>query len=182
MDNLILDQDQVEESHHSYAGFWLRLFAALVDLLVFIPVYVLSFLNDTGWKSLLLSIALTWTFPIYKIWFEGTSGATLGKKALNLKVVAVNGEVMGYNRAAMRNCLYILSALLSSLTTIMIFNSPGFSNVDNYTEYNKFAAANGLGLIFIFFLLYVISIIVMFFNTQRQTLHDKIGKTFVVIN
>jgi uncharacterized RDD family membrane protein YckC len=81
------------------AGFWVRFGAAVVDgILLAIPNGVLqAALKGPGYGlGLLIGIA-------YFTYFEGQSGQTLGKRALSIRVVDINGGgPIGYSRAFIR--------------------------------------------------------------------------------
>ena len=56
MENNILDQEQTQYSEIKYAGFWERVGATLIDGLIFLPVYGLSFYNAMNLKNLALEL------------------------------------------------------------------------------------------------------------------------------
>ncbi len=83
----------------AYVGFWIRLAAAIIDLLV---VAFISVIVPFG-------IVLFW---LYYWLFTGLKGQTLGKMALGIKVVNAAGSVPGLGCAALREVLgKIVSAI-----------------------------------------------------------------------
>jgi uncharacterized RDD family membrane protein YckC len=100
------------------AGFWVRLEALLIDLVLLAavtstfmgigPVSVSSWVRDiVEPRALLLLLA-------YFSFFEGSaSGQTVGKKLLNIRVVDLgNAESIGFIRAAVRNVVaYFVSVI-----------------------------------------------------------------------
>jgi len=58
--------------------------------------------------SLIVLFCLLWGYPIF---FEGRHGATPGKRALGLKVVADDGAPLGWNAAVVRNLLRTVDML-----------------------------------------------------------------------
>jgi uncharacterized RDD family membrane protein YckC len=92
------------------AGLGARFGARLLDgLIIFIPASVLLGLAGLGMAG---GFALdSWLFGAitsllwfgYYVYFESTSGATLGKKLLNLRVVAADGSPPSTEAAAKRN-------------------------------------------------------------------------------
>ena len=92
------------------AGFWQRFGAALLDgIIVGIAVVILTvLLKGAGYAiGLLLSIA-------YFVYFEGgPTGATLGKRAVGIRVIDFDsGGPIGYGRAFIRWLGRIVSSLV----------------------------------------------------------------------
>ena len=73
MENQILDQSEAYSDVIKYASFWERVGASLIDFLIFIPVYGLSYYNSMSIKSLPLAIILSLAYLVYKIYMEGKS-------------------------------------------------------------------------------------------------------------
>jgi uncharacterized RDD family membrane protein YckC len=90
------------------AGFWQRFGASFVDgiLLSIVSVPLQLGLKGPGYGlALLVGIA-------YYTYFEGESGQTLGKRALNIRVVDINGGgPIGYSRAFIRYIGRYVSAI-----------------------------------------------------------------------
>ena len=113
----------------TYAGFWIRLLAKLIDGLIVgvvfgIPVAILMFrglmsgnppnfqswigyFTSTPWQALEAAIGL-----LYSGFFLGRFGATPGKMALGLKVVHPDGAPISYGRAFGRSAAEIISRLI----------------------------------------------------------------------
>jgi uncharacterized RDD family membrane protein YckC len=120
----------------TYAGFWIRLIARLLDgLILGIPfgivfvVFALAggiFANNTSSSSqdsqnaaaaafggafLLLYLLVLVVQVAYWIYFWGSSGQTLGMRLLHLRVVDANtGAPIGYARAAVRFLMTIVNS------------------------------------------------------------------------
>jgi uncharacterized RDD family membrane protein YckC len=91
------------------AGFWRRFVAAFVDGIVLSVAYfiLIAFVeeNAASFLNLLVGIA-------YYTYLEGTSGQTLGKKALGIRVVDLGGGgSIGFGRAFLRYIGRIVSAI-----------------------------------------------------------------------
>ncbi|MDY6904655.1 MAG: RDD family protein [Thermodesulfobacteriota bacterium] len=90
------------------AGPVARACAWLIDLSLkggigFVLIMVLSVLGTTGIAILLVSLfLLEWFYPVI---FEVTSGATPGKKAMDLLVINDNGTPVTFAASALRNLL-----------------------------------------------------------------------------
>lgn len=132
-------------AHYRVAGFWRRLGAALIDLVLLLPVFALL----GGLVSLLLSRP----FPrlaelgpdlvlgmlldgnavgeallglcgglllLYFFLFHSVRGQTPGKRLLGLTVIDIYGERPGLARTLFRTAGYVLSGLLFSLGFLWI--------------------------------------------------------------
>src|SRR5574340_46635 len=94
---------------------WIRRFIALV--IDGILVLILNFaFNVFGWNFFLWNLLTGAIWWIYSTLFEGTIGATLGKKLVSLQVVATDG-LMDLPRAMIRNIskIFWLFILLDTL-------------------------------------------------------------------
>jgi len=93
------------------AGFWRRFAASFIDgLLVGIVVSILLAVIGGGIAVReLIQIVLLLAYFTY---FEGSTGQTLGKRALGIRVIDFSGGgVIGYQRAAIRYLASIVSAI-----------------------------------------------------------------------
>jgi predicted Zn finger-like uncharacterized protein len=143
----------VQNQSQSYAGFWVRTVAYILDfvLLGFVQL-VLSVLIDQ--VIALLGIAaegdpavnmVIWLFGAslsigYAVFFTGYCGQTPGKMALRIKVIRTDGSPVSYGRAVLREV-------------------PG-----------KFLSSILLG----------IGYLMVAFDNKKQGLHDKIAATYVI--
>lgn len=110
-----------QESNLIYADLGERFIAIIIDTIILavvaaiisIPIGILSFpfanplgffLGGYQFLSWLLWIA-------YFTYFEGTSGQTLGKQLMKIKVVEINGKPIQYDKAIIRNILRIIDWL-----------------------------------------------------------------------
>lgn len=181
MENQALDHDPVASTTTEYAGFWTRVAASLIDGLIFLPFIVLNFVNTFSWKSYLLSVIFTSGWVIYKIIMEGTSGATLGKRAMSIKVITARGSKMTLADALQRNIIYFLGMLYNVYTTYGLFHAEGFSDVNSFMDMSTFANnSENKAISWTLTGIMIISGLFVIFDKRKQALHDKIGKTFVV--
>lgn len=184
----ILDQpfsDKSEEGIVLYAGFWPRLWAMLIDWLVVVvftlPVLIYNILN---WKSIPLMIAVSGLSLAYKPFMELNYGATLGKMALKIKVVNYEFERLKLSEALLRNIFTLGLGFISIVTAIFVFAEPEFKEISSWTDYTVFSqnydSTNWVN--YLTFFIYVVEMIVLLNDTQKRSLHDKIGKTYVIKN
>jgi uncharacterized RDD family membrane protein YckC len=100
----------------AYAGFWRRVGAFLVDVLVLlIPVAILTRIGSAG--SLLVFLA-EWVYFAYQESSEAQ--ATIGKRALGIKVTDEAGNRISFGRATGRYFAKIISTLILLIGFIMV--------------------------------------------------------------
>jgi uncharacterized RDD family membrane protein YckC len=125
-----------------YAGFWLRLVAAIIDgLLVQVVTFPLSFLLGLvigiigatakapaagtqlagGFAGFLVGTGVSW---LYSAYLESSSRqATVGKMALSLRVTDLEGQRISFGRATGRH----FSKYVSALTLLIGYIMAGFT-------------------------------------------------------
>lgn len=117
----------METVRTSYAGFWLRLCASLVDgVVLFIPAFVAGFIigftdppNAESWLTLVqfLNIVIAWLY--WAILESSTWQATIGKRLFNLRVTDVRGGQISFARATGRHFGKIISAVILGMGYVM---------------------------------------------------------------
>jgi uncharacterized RDD family membrane protein YckC len=150
------------------AGFWRRVFSTLVDeLAVFLMVVAIAKvvapgISITGATSgaafyhaaFVFTTLMVVVYTAYEVILVGRSpGRTLGCYVAGIQVVSTLMDTPGYSRSSKRVAVYLASEVL------------GFTPVP------------GLGQ-----LLFLVDTLWMLFDRDRQTLHDKIADTYVIIH
>jgi uncharacterized RDD family membrane protein YckC len=123
-------QSGIDRTRLNYAGFGKRFGALIIDrLIVFAPLYVLflvvmfSTMDSKGepspWAMLLL-IPMIFAMPLYDaLMIQYRNGQTIGKRALKLRVVRIDGSPVtagqAWGRAAMR---FLLEGCISIIDYI----------------------------------------------------------------
>jgi uncharacterized RDD family membrane protein YckC len=111
------DVPGVPHDRVAYAGFWRRFAAYAVDyMIIFLSSLALAIVGSlTGFLpdgAPLLSVLVFAEYFFYCALLESSSWqATLGKRALGIKVMNRRGERIGFGRAAARFAAKFLSAL-----------------------------------------------------------------------
>ena len=140
-------------NEQSYAGFWIRVLAYLLDSVLLITVQTaLSLLINLTIGMLGIATegdpainTIIWLFGAvlsisYAVFFTGYCGQTPGKMVLRIKVIRTDGSPINYGRAALREVL------------------------------GKFISSILLG----------IGYLMVAFDNRKQGLHDKIADTYVI--
>ncbi len=102
-----------------YAGFWIRLLAFIIDVLILsIPYAVIEVMLEGTGAQLLLRLLIG---ALYYVGFWVVNdGATPGKMALGMRVVMVNGGSIDAGPALLRWIGYYVSAIIFFIGYIMI--------------------------------------------------------------
>jgi len=119
----------------NYAGFWIRTGAKLIDVLLFMVLsipFVIMFVfsaikggpsTQPNFTQLGLQLLFQLGFSVlsvaYTTFFHGKYGATLGKMACGLEVVAPEGGKVSYARAFGRGMAEILSGMICDIGYII---------------------------------------------------------------
>jgi uncharacterized RDD family membrane protein YckC len=115
-----------------YGGFWVRFVAYIIDSIILnIVVFIISFIvglglgagtggiaNDTGQTiGGLLGIVIAWLYFAFQE--SSAAGATLGKRALGLRVLRGDGMRLSFGRATGRFFAKIISGVILLIGFIM---------------------------------------------------------------
>jgi uncharacterized RDD family membrane protein YckC len=102
-----------------YAGFWIRYVANFVDgLVLIIPQVIVSFiLGSTSPISKISGLLVSW---IYFIWMTNSYQATLGKRAVGIRVLSDNSEKLSLGQIIIRETIgKFISAIIFLIGYIM---------------------------------------------------------------
>lgn len=101
----------------NYAGFWERFGAAFIDgLVLIIPNYFLIY--ALGPMGNVLSLVMAWLY--FAIQESSNGQATLGKKAMGLKVATLDAERISFGQATGRHFGKYLSCLILLIGYLMM--------------------------------------------------------------
>ncbi|PTU31525.1 RDD family protein [Stenotrophobium rhamnosiphilum] len=118
----------VEIDQPVIAAFGRRIAAALIDgLVMFIPATILiilpqAFLADTSAMIVGQLLAVLGNLAYFTLLHGGSHGATIGKRALDIRVVRDDGSQLGDMLALGRYLLLMLSALMVIPLLVPLFN------------------------------------------------------------
>jgi uncharacterized RDD family membrane protein YckC len=177
----------VDDSLHRYAGFWSRLVAGLVDLIVFAPLIALVIwiqgLSRTAALAIVVPRALL--AATYNIYFHGRWGQNLGKMVMGIRVVNVSGNPMSWKQAFLRFSVDVVlgAALAASSLVGLLHIAPASYLTLSWTERAQRIAELSPGYDFLLYATNVwvwSEIIVLLFNRRKRALHDFIAGTVVI--
>ena len=186
MENDILDTHiQKDETQYDYASFGSRFGAYALDVLfTSIPITFISIFGYST-KNLTIVFIITILYGLIRPLTEGIFGASPGKMVLGLKVVDYNFEKIDLVQSFKRNILYIIGTFISLYTSMEIFASEKFLDAEGFAEvaasFGQVENQMPTYLGYAYYLIVLISCLAMLGdNLRKQTLHDKIGGTYVV--
>ena len=100
-----------------YAGFWERFAAVILDgLILLIPNLLLKY--SLGPYSLLVTLIVSWLYAALQE--SGVSQATIGKKAVGIKVTSTEGERISFAQATGRHFGKYISAIILFIGYLMM--------------------------------------------------------------
>ena len=161
-----------------YSTFGPRFVASIIDAIALsILSAVLVFIGTKG--DGVIQTALEYVdymqFAIYSVVLHGLYGQTLGKMALDVKVVDVKNEgSISFKQALLRDCVPIIVLILMLFTTFFIPEVAAEDELPQWVIYSMF------GFSFALIGWHLLEIITMLFNEKRRALHDFIAGTVVI--
>ncbi len=166
---------------NKYRTFWRRVFAQIVDALIFvIPALVaLSVIapkfEDPQLVNAYVNEALQFMLLAYFIVMHARYGQTLGKMATGVRVMDVSEErPVSWFQAVMRDSVPLVLALASTIFLLAF----GTRVEDGGFTGTSALVANSIGFIMASWAL--AELITMLFNRKRRAVHDFIAGTVVV--
>jgi len=169
------------ENYSRPAGFWVRIGAAIIDYLIFMPILILAIWNGFKLKSTFLLILIHLLGLIYKPFMESHFGATLAKMSCGIKVIDDNCNKLSLLRAYIRFLPAFVSSAISLTNQLILFSSPEFESVTSWIELSQ-AQQGGLLDAFgtITGLFVMVDCIFVAFTFRKRALHDMMAQSFCV--
>ncbi|HJU69017.1 MAG TPA: RDD family protein [Gemmatimonadaceae bacterium] len=171
----------------SYAGFWPRLKAAVVDFAVFLPLTVLSFwaLGESSSAVIVVNVVNTIAYFAYSIIGHARWGQTIGKRVVRIRVRTLEGQPIGWTRAWRRSSVDIALGAASLIAYgIVIARIPAadFEAFDWQAISERYDAirpwwAQAVEYLYLTWL--GSEIVSVLFNRRRRALHDFLAGTVV---
>jgi uncharacterized RDD family membrane protein YckC len=91
--------------------------AVIVGIVVAIIIGITEVLDFPEWLQAIISIVLAYGYFIY---MEGTTGQTLGKRALNIRVINEDGTSINMGTSAIRNILRIVDMFFFGIVGLIL--------------------------------------------------------------
>ncbi len=172
-----------------YAGFGKRFSAGLLDSLIILPITILILWVGSFSKTiqLILIIPHLLLYFAYNIFMNANYGGTLGKLIVGIKIKTVNGEIINYKEAFLRNIVDLgfgLTLGIMQVYTLINISDPTYSDLSwlnqagclrkNMPQAHQ--PLDVLNQIWIWS-----ELLVLLFNEKKRALHDFIAGTVVVV-
>lgn len=104
-------QDLFQQETVVYGSFWERVGAMFLDgLILMIPNYMVQYILGEGLTNSIISILISWLY--FALQESSASQATIGKKALGLKVTDMDGGQVSFGQATGRYFGKIVSGII----------------------------------------------------------------------
>jgi uncharacterized RDD family membrane protein YckC len=170
-----------------YAGFWIRAWAVVIDTALFAAPTVLL----TYWVYPENSLARAWTLGVeytlmcvYQIYFQANSGQTLGKYVAGIRVVAMDGSALGYQKSLVRNLWYVIACISGVAEIIALVRVPAadFAQSSWHAQAQLLMASRPswwLKVAMLVTVWYVIEVVFLLRSKQKRAVHDLMAGTVV---
>lgn len=175
------EQITMEEPKIEYAGFWIRVLAAFIDFFALVIPFGLYIYAFFFWKSLPLTLLFLLPMYIYKPFMEMKYGATLGKMAIDVKVVTLDFRLMNLKETLLRFSPWLLSGAISLYALILTMTHPEYQDANGFAEVSMIqqqVVSPFLSLASS--LVFLACVIVVPFHPEKRGLHDLLAGTIVV--
>jgi|ERR1017187_4240231 uncharacterized RDD family membrane protein YckC len=171
-----------------YAGFWPRLGALLLDLLIMMPIIALTFWGETRYRlfALYYFVPSTLVGLFYSVYLVRRFGGTPGKLIVGIRIRKLDGGPVGYREAFLRYLPDFVFTLLTSVALILPllqmtdgeYQSLAF--VERTMRIAKLAPSWYKPLQIVQQVWVWGELVVLLTNSKRRALHDFIAGTVVV--
>ncbi len=170
-----------------YSGVWQRIGAALIDIIVFLPIFLaLEYFSGASRFYKLYTLIPEQLISAYLYVFMAVSyGGSPGKLAMGLRIVKLDGTSATLKVALLRYAVpWCLAFLISAFT---ISAALGMSD-ETYRSLDYFARSDAMDALsphittvtVLLCLWYGASLITMFIDKKTRALHDFVAGTVVV--
>jgi uncharacterized RDD family membrane protein YckC len=171
----------------SYSNFGQRLGAYLIDFLLLSPLFALQIWasGQSRGIAILATVLVSVVFVGYRVYCHAVWGQTVGKRVTKLRVVRLSGEAIGWRESLLRSAVEIgvtgltLIAQVIALTTIPEAEYAGLDMMQRESNLQVYTPAWSGHVMTLSGVWYIASLITLFVNDQRRTLHDFIAGTVV---
>lgn len=137
----LIEEHSIHEGEYVYAGFWLRFWAYLIDLIVIASVnriIIYPFIQgfDISNRTAVFSLEALLTGLVFFAYFAimtKVTNQTLGKMVVGVKVVSIHGDNLSWGTIIFREVIgRFISKALFGLVYIWVAFSPRKQGVHDY--------------------------------------------------
>jgi uncharacterized RDD family membrane protein YckC len=155
-----------------------RFLAGIIDGVIFMPILLADYYMDIDFSDkyifVLWVIASDLLQICYSVYFHATTGQTIGKKMLKIKVVDINEQnTIGFKRAFLRETPYLTIDLIA--ISYFIWYTHDLLTV---SEETSIGYENLIGMMMLLYI--AVAFITLIRNAKRRTVHDFLAGSVVV--
>lgn len=176
-----MNQPTVQWQPVGYAKALQRVFALMVDCIVFLPLNLLAQHNVLVLKSFPLVVLITVAWWVYKPVMEWRYGATLGKMVVKIRVLDSNMQNISLNQALLRFMPYFAISLSQLLFHFNLFYTAGFEEATTLEGIKILVETLGINsapLLTYFIYLFLVTPVV--YDDKKQAIYDKLSQTYCI--
>ena len=172
----------------TYAGFWQRLSAGVVDALVFTPLCVLSVwaIGQSATTAVIVSLGVSVAYYSYSIVGHAVWGQTIGKRVAGIRVRSLSGAPISWRVALRRSSVDIGLGIVSVVgyATVLFaipeadFASKGWQQVSE--QYDSARPTWVRVVEYSYWVWLAGEVFTVLLNPRRRAIHDFIGGTVVL--
>ena len=170
-----------------YSGFWPRLGAMLLDLLIVIPVLVFTVLLDSFDKHLyLLTLFTSLLFNFwYQVYLPYKYGGTPGKLIVGIRIVKLDSSAIGWREAILRESVYLIIMVINIFVmsvAVFLADNEVYKNLD-WLEQAEYLDSLVVGSSITYYLNQIWTwseMVVLLTNKRKRAIHDFIAGTVIV--
>ena len=107
-------------AEHPYGGFWIRVLAWLIDVIIVGLIIPITFAAGTGTHFIGFGVTFFGGWLYEALLTSSSLQATLGKLALGLRVTDLQGQGIDFGRATARHFAKYLSTLILGIGYLMV--------------------------------------------------------------
>jgi uncharacterized RDD family membrane protein YckC len=179
--DLPMDKERV------YAGFWIRLCAALIDGVLVLPLVFLCIWVGTFNKH--TAIMITFCMPVllvYVICFNAVCGGTPGKLITGIRIIKPDGTAIGWSEAFLRSSVEIVFGIVMLCIEVWAMaqvNGEQYSSISFAMQRQLLQSYYPVWfpLITGLYNIWVLSQpVVLLLNKRKKATHDFIARTVVI--
>nr|WP_307011209.1 RDD family protein [Acinetobacter calcoaceticus] len=171
-----------------YAGFWKRLSAGIIDMVVMIPFMVIThFTQSISIVSSMITLVIMAILGItYTIYFHYRFGATIGKMVVGIKITRPDGSKITPIQAVLRSSVDIGFCIIMVISQLIALN---YADPEIYLNAGPIDRAKYILILYPAWYSVVSSaselwtwseFIVLLFNKRKRAIHDFIAGTIVI--
>ena len=164
-----------------YKTFWKRLFAGIIDGVVFLPLIIIQIIIEENfidtysrWIFIGAEFFYTICWILYVMVGHGKYGQTIGKKLMRIKVFDIDEKTLiGYRRAFLRESVWFFVSVAGIIYLIIRTQNISSINEEISEQYDDIVGITSLTWL-------VIELITMLSNYKRRAVHDYIAGSVVI--